>query len=66
SHISGHWHLLADPAARYHDFGADFYTRRIDNDRKTRQLVHQLRALGQGPDSFAAPRLFGQRRSMSY
>lgn len=41
------WHLLADPAARFHDLGADFYARRIDKDRRIRQLVHQLGLLGQ-------------------
>jgi len=40
------WHLLADPAARYQDLGADFYTNRVNKNRKTRQLVHQLQALG--------------------
>jgi transposase len=40
------WHLLADPTARFHDLGADYYTNRIDKDRKTRNLVHQLQALG--------------------
>jgi hypothetical protein len=45
------WHLLADPAARYTDLGADFHTRRIDTrridtGRKTRSLIHQLQALG--------------------
>jgi hypothetical protein len=35
------WHLLADPTARFHDLGADYY-----KDRKTRNLVHQLQALG--------------------
>jgi transposase len=40
------WHLLADPTARYHDLGADFYANRINKERKTRQLVHQLEALG--------------------
>jgi transposase len=40
------WQLLAHPAARYHDLGPDFYTSRIDTNRKTRQLVHQLQALG--------------------
>ena len=40
------WHLLADPTARFHDLGADYYTRRIDKARKTRSLVHQLQALG--------------------
>jgi transposase len=40
------WHLLADPTARFHDLGADYHTRRIDKARKTRNLVHQLEALG--------------------
>jgi transposase len=40
------WHLLADPTARFHDLGADYYANRIDRDRKTRNLVHQLQALG--------------------
>ena len=40
------WHLLADPKARFVDLGADFYERRIDSDRRTRDLVRQLMALG--------------------
>jgi transposase len=40
------WHLLADPTARFHDLGADFYTGRLDKDRKTRNHVRQLQALG--------------------
>jgi transposase len=40
------WHLLADPAARYHDLGAGYYTSRIDKNRKTRSHVRQLEALG--------------------
>ena len=40
------WHLLNDPDARYIDLGSDFYTRRTDPDRKTRDLLHQLQALG--------------------
>jgi transposase len=40
------WKLLADPHARYHDLGADYYTTRVNKDRKTRGLVHQLEALG--------------------
>ena len=40
------WHLLADPAARYHDLGSDFYARRINKSRRIRNLVHQLEALG--------------------
>lgn len=40
------WHLLADPTARYHDLGADYHTRRIDTERRTRSHVRQLEALG--------------------
>lgn len=40
------WHLLNDPHARFVDLGADFYERRIDKDRKTRDLIRQLHALG--------------------
>jgi transposase len=40
------WHLLADPTARFHDLGADYYACRIDQSRKTRNLVRQLEALG--------------------
>ncbi len=40
------WHLLADPAARYHDLGAGYYASRTDTDRKTRNHVRQLEALG--------------------
>ena len=31
------WHLLADPTSRYHDLGADYHTRRIDNERRNPQ-----------------------------
>jgi transposase len=40
------WHLLADPNTRFVDLGADHYDNRINNDRKTRDLVRQLQALG--------------------
>jgi transposase len=40
------WHLLADPAARFHDLGADFHDRRINTTRKINSLVRQLEALG--------------------
>jgi transposase len=40
------WHLLADPNARFVDLGLDFYERRVNKDRKTRDLVRQLQALG--------------------
>lgn len=40
------WHLLNDPDARYIDLGSDYHTKRLDPDRKTRDLVRQLKALG--------------------
>jgi transposase len=40
------WHLLADPTTRFTDLGADFYDNRINKDRRTRNLVNQLQALG--------------------
>ena len=40
------WHLLNDPHARFVDLGPDFYERRIDKDRRTRDLVRQLNVLG--------------------
>jgi transposase len=40
------WHLLADRAARYADLGAGYYTTTIDTDRKARNHVRQLEALG--------------------
>jgi transposase len=40
------WHLLADPEARFNDLGADFYDTRIGPDRKKRNHVRQLEALG--------------------
>jgi len=40
------WHLLADPNARFIDLGSDFYERRVNKERRTRDLVRQLMALG--------------------
>jgi transposase len=40
------FHLLADPAASFEDLGADYYEKRVDKQRRTRSLVHQLEALG--------------------
>jgi hypothetical protein len=30
------WHVLSDRTGRYRDFGAGYYTSRIDKDRETR------------------------------
>ena len=40
------WHLLADRTTRYHDLGVGYYTSRIDKNRKTRNHIRQLEALG--------------------
>jgi transposase len=40
------WHLLSDPDTCFHDLGADFYDRRIHPDRKKRNHIRQLEALG--------------------
>ena len=40
------WHLLNNPHTRYRELGADFHTRNLDPQRKTRDLVRQLKALG--------------------
>jgi transposase len=40
------WHLLADPTARFHDLGPGFYDTRTNADRKKRNHVRQLEALG--------------------
>jgi transposase len=40
------WHLLADPQARYTDLGPGYYQARTDTDRKLRNHIRQLQALG--------------------
>ena len=40
------WHLLPDPAARYTDLGYGYYQARTDTDRKLRNHVRQIQALG--------------------
>jgi len=40
------WHLLADPAARFYDLGADYHTNRIVTQRRVRNHIAQLTALG--------------------
>jgi transposase len=40
------WHLLADPTARFRDLGPDFHSCHVDRNRKARNLVRQLQALG--------------------
>jgi transposase len=40
------WHLLADPAARFTDLGYGYYQARTDTDRKLRNHIQQIQALG--------------------
>jgi len=40
------WHLLTDPGARFHDLGPDYYATRIDPERRKRNHIRQLEALG--------------------
>ena len=40
------WHLLSDPAAPFHDLGPGFYAARIDPERRKRNHIRQLEALG--------------------
>ena len=49
------WHLLADPKARLHHLGADFYTTSVNTQRLTRDLVHQLEVPGHRVTSLSPP-----------
>ena len=40
------WHLLSDPGTQFHDLGSGFYATRIDPDRRKRNHIRQLEALG--------------------
>ena len=40
------WHLLSDPEARFHDLGSGYYAARIDPERRKRNHIRQLEALG--------------------
>jgi len=40
------WYLLSDPETRYHDLGSDYYDSRINPERKKRNHIRQLEALG--------------------
>jgi len=40
------WHLLSDPQVRFHDLGPGFYQTRTDTERRKRNHVRQLEALG--------------------
>ena len=40
------WNMLNDPTARFHDLGPDYHTTRINTERRTRNYVAQLMAMG--------------------
>jgi transposase len=40
------WHLLSNPEVRFHDLAPRFYDSRIDTDRRKRNHIRQLEALG--------------------
>ena len=40
------WHLINNPNIEFVDLGSGYYDARINNDRRTRNLVRQLQALG--------------------
>ena len=40
------WNMLDDPTARFRDLGADYHTTRINTERRTRNYVTQLMAMG--------------------
>ena len=40
------WHLLGDDNAHFHDLGSDYYDSRINPERKKRNHIRELQALG--------------------
>jgi transposase len=40
------WHLLAKPESRFTDLGPGYYQARLDTDRKLRNHIRQIQALG--------------------
>jgi transposase len=40
------WNLLHDTATRFHDLGADYHATRVNTERRTRNHVAQLMAMG--------------------
>jgi transposase len=40
------WHLLSDPDARFRDLGADYFAQHTNTQRKIRNHISQLNALG--------------------
>ena len=42
------WHLLTDPLARFHDLGSDYHNSLINTERRIRNHIAQLTAMGYG------------------
>ena len=40
------WHLLKNPEARFTDLGHDYYQARLNTDRKLKNHIRQIQALG--------------------
>jgi len=40
------WQLLSDPTARFHDLGPDYHTSRVATERRVRNHIAQLTAMG--------------------
>jgi len=40
------WQLLSDPTARFYDLGSGYHTSRINTERKVRNHIAQLTAMG--------------------
>jgi transposase len=40
------WHLLSDPAARFTDLGYGYYQVRLNTDRRLKNHIRQIQALG--------------------
>ena len=40
------WHLLTDPLARFHDLGSDYHNSLINTERRIRNHIAQLTAMG--------------------
>ncbi|HEX3190891.1 MAG TPA: hypothetical protein VHS30_14040 [Streptosporangiaceae bacterium] len=40
------WHLLADPASRFTDLGTGYYQARLNTDRRLKNHIRQIQALG--------------------
>lgn len=39
------YHLLSDPTAQFHDLGTDYFTTRMDRNRRARSLAAALQAV---------------------